>query len=112
MHLIYKEVNPMNVNIHSQRVNYELPKFVERNKPNQVQLKQSPVSAQVNPVDTYTPSEKVKTIVYEKPTGQPDTKTIERLKAESELQYQQLKDLVKQLLEQQGHISADVRLKA
>lgn len=97
----------MNISTNSPRVSYEPPKAVERIHANQEQAKESPVSSQANPIDTYTPSEKTKAIVYEKPTAKPDTETIERLKAESEQHYQQLKNLVKQLLEQQGYTLSD-----
>lgn len=100
----------MDMNINPHRGNYDRAKITERNKPNQEspQPKETPASSQANRVDTYTPSEKTKPIVYEKPTIKPDTKTIERLKAESEQHYQQLKELVKRLLEEQGYTMAEV----
>ncbi len=53
-------------------------------------------------VDQYIPSENVKSVVYEKPTTKVDTATIERLKAESEKMYENLQNLVRELLERQG----------
>ncbi|MHA6250410.1 hypothetical protein [Oceanobacillus sp. CAU 1775] len=102
----------MDNKINSQSTNYRPPNLTERLEPNKQsksQSKETHANSQANRVDTYTPSEKVESIVYEKPSIKPDTKTIERLKAESEQHYQQLKDLVKQLLEKQGYTLAEVR---
>lgn len=85
----------MNININPQRVNYDIPKVVERIKPIQGQTKQSTENTQANQVESYTPSE--------------HAKTIERLKAESERHYEQLIALVKQLLERQGYTLADAQ---
>lgn len=53
-------------------------------------------------IDEYIPSEKEQSVVYEKPSYKADANTIERLKAESEQAHEQLKNLVRQLLEKQG----------
>lgn len=52
--------------------------------------------------DTYTPSKEEKSVTYEKPAYKIDTETIERLKAESDKNYESLRQLIKQLLEKQG----------
>lgn len=85
----------MNININPQRVSYDIPKVVERIKPNQGQTKQSTENIQAIQVESYTPSE--------------HAQTIERLKAESEKHYEQLIALVKQLLERQGYTLADAQ---
>ncbi|AXH99772.1 hypothetical protein DV702_08525 [Sporosarcina sp. PTS2304] len=59
-------------------------------------------SAAKQPVDRYTPSENVPKVGYDKPTTKVDTASIERLKAESEKAHENLRNLVRQLLERQG----------
>ncbi|ARK24073.1 hypothetical protein SporoP37_04840 [Sporosarcina sp. P37] len=59
-------------------------------------------SAPDKPVDQYIPSETVKSVTYEKPSAKADTATIERLKAESEQAYENLRNIVRELLERQG----------
>ncbi|MDV6379470.1 hypothetical protein ORD22_14740 [Sporosarcina sp. GW1-11] len=54
------------------------------------------------PVDQYIPSEPMKSVTYEKPTTKVDTASIERLKAESEKAHENLRNLVRELLERQG----------
>lgn len=99
----------MIINQHSPKLSFERPKAVERIQPNQKQTKQSPGGADAKHVNKYTPSEQGKAIVYKKPTAQPDMKTIERLKAESERHHQQLIQLVKQLLARQGVTLAEAQ---
>lgn len=53
-------------------------------------------------VDKYIPSEKEQSVTYEKPAYKADTQTIDRLKAESEKAYEQLANLVRELLQRQG----------
>ncbi|WP_438317440.1 hypothetical protein [Sporosarcina sp. FA9] len=53
-------------------------------------------------VDKYIPSEKEQSVTYEKPAFKADSKTIERLKAESEKAFEQLANLVRDLLQRQG----------
>lgn len=59
-------------------------------------------------VDEYIPSEKQESVVYKKPTNKVDAKTIEQLKAESELHHRQLIDMVRRLVEKQGFSLYDV----
>ncbi|WP_153721123.1 hypothetical protein [Sporosarcina cascadiensis] len=59
-------------------------------------------SAANKPIDQYIPTEKVQNAGYEKPVFKADTTTIERLKAESEKAFEQLRNLVRDLLERQG----------
>jgi len=54
------------------------------------------------PTDKYTPSQKETSVTYEKPSFKPDINTIEQLRAESEKANEQLRNLVKLLLERQG----------
>lgn len=53
-------------------------------------------------VDKYIPSEQEPSVVYKKPSYKADVQSIDRLKAESDKAYEQLRNLVKQLLEEQG----------
>lgn len=53
-------------------------------------------------VDQYIPSEKVEKAGYEKPAFKADMTTIDRLKAESEKAHEQLRNVVRELLERQG----------
>lgn len=66
------------------------------------------VSTKAPEKDAYIPSQEEKTVTYKKPTGKVDTKTIEALKAESNRAYEQLRELVKQMLEEQGLTFRDV----
>lgn len=61
------------------------------------------------PTDKYTPSEQEKSITYKKPEHKVDQSTIDKLKAESEQHYSQLRELVRQLLERQGMTFKDVK---
>ncbi|WP_303969120.1 hypothetical protein [Sporosarcina ureae] len=61
------------------------------------------------PVDQYIPSTNFKNAGYEKPMTKIDGPTIERLKAESEKAYENLQNLVRELLERQGITVEDVR---
>ena len=61
------------------------------------------------PVDQYIPSTNFKKAGYEKPMTKVDGPTIERLKAESEKAYENLQNLVRQLLERQGISVEDAR---
>lgn len=61
-----------------------------------------------HPKDEYIPSNKQENVTYEKPVYKADMTTIERLKAESSQAYEQLRNLVRELLERQGMTMADV----
>lgn len=65
-------------------------------------------SVQKQQVDQYIPSDKQESITYEKPTQKVDTVTIEQLKAESDKAHEQLRNLVRELLERQGMTMEDV----
>lgn len=52
--------------------------------------------------DSFVPSQRLKNLTYQKPANKTDVATIKRLKEESDRTYAQLKELVRQLLEQQG----------
>lgn len=82
----------------------QMPKTetVKQNEPKQNE------TATNKPVDQYIPSEKEQSITYKKPTYKADMSTIERLKAESEKAHEQLRNLVRQLLERQGLEMKDV----
>lgn len=58
--------------------------------------------------DEYIPSKPNHSGVYIKPSYQPNTNMIAKLKAESEQAHEQLRNLVKQLLERQGMSFKDV----
>lgn len=58
--------------------------------------------------DKYIPSEKEPSVVYKKPSYKADVQTIERLKAESDKAHEQLRNLVRQLLQRQGLSFEDV----
>lgn len=60
------------------------------------------------PVDEYIPSDKEQSVAYTKPTYKADMNTIERLKAESNIAYENLRNLVRQMLEEQGLSFKDV----
>ncbi len=59
-------------------------------------------------VDQYIPSDKQESVTYKKPTTKVDMATIEQLKMESEKAHEQLRNLVRQLLERQGLTMEDV----
>lgn len=61
------------------------------------------------PVDKYIPSEEERNVTYERPSYKADTAAIARLKAESERVHEQLRNLVRQLLEKQGITLEDVK---
>ncbi len=61
------------------------------------------------PTDKYTPSKEEKSITYKKPEHKVDQGMIDKLKAESEQHYRQLKELVRQLLERQGMTFSDLK---
>ena len=61
-----------------------------------------------NQVDKYIPSKQEANIVYQKPSHKIDANTIEQLKAESEKNFEQLRNLVEQLLQRQGLSFKDV----
>lgn len=86
---------------------YVLPQTVKPNPVKQEDVKKNEPTVN-NPVDKYIPSEKEESITYKKPTYQADMPTIERLKAESEKAHEQLRNLVRQLLERQGIEMEDV----
>lgn len=58
--------------------------------------------------DEYSPSKNQVKTIYEKPTYKPDTATIQKLKEESERTHNQLREMVKQLLERQGMTFKDL----
>ena len=76
--------------------NYSLPKMPQKDA-----SKQDVRSAE-KPVDKYIPSEKELSVTYKKPSYKADVQTIDQLKAESDKVYEQFRNLVKQLLEEQG----------
>lgn len=88
-------------NISSQQPNVELQKQLQQNAPKTSEEKgDNPRNFQR--VDEYIPSEKQEKAGYEKPTNKVDAKTIEQLKADSEVHHRQLIDMVKRLIEKQG----------
>lgn len=58
--------------------------------------------------DEFVKSEKTNKVTYDKPKASVDSKTIQRLKAESERNYSNLREMVKQLLEKQGMTFKDI----
>lgn len=86
---------------------YRAPQPVEPNtiKKDDAKNKQA---VQKQPVDEYIPSDKKQSVTYEKPAHKADTVTIEQLKADSDKAHEQLRNLVRQLLERQGLTMEDV----
>lgn len=81
--------------------NFQAPKLPEKNlekKEDAAKNEQAPKKQ----TDEYIPSKPNNSGVYKKPTFQADTNMIAKLKAESEQAHEQLRNLVKQLLESQG----------
>lgn len=86
---------------------YKMPQSIEVNKMKEENT--SNKEPKVNqPKDEYIPSSKQENITYEKPSYKADMTTIERLKAESDQAHEQLRNLVRELLERQGMTMKDV----
>lgn len=86
---------------------FTVPKKIESDTVKQNSVKKNEVTTNKQ-VDQYIPSEKKENITYKKPTPKVDTTTINQLKEESEKAYEQLLNIVRQLLERQGISMEDV----
>lgn len=93
--------------INPNKINLNVPKTlgVETSRKSRTEDNQP---SKGNRMDTYTPTKQENNPVYEKPSKKVDTKTIEQLKAESEKHYEQLRQLVDQLLKKQGMSFSDI----
>ncbi|MBD7985731.1 hypothetical protein H9649_14160 [Sporosarcina sp. Sa2YVA2] len=94
------KINPNHVTSHQKPVQPKAKQDDAKKNESVVQQNQQ--------VDKYIPSEKEQSVTYEKPAFKPDVTTIERLKAESDQAFEQLRNLVRQLLKEQGMTFKDV----
>lgn len=79
------------------------PNFSQiKNQQAEITKKDSKEHVKSNRVDEYIPSKQEASIVYQKPSHKIDANTIEQLKAESEKNFEQLRNLIEQLLQRQG----------
>lgn len=92
--------------ITSQAASFQPPQIKPKKNDNE---NASSNSQNKQPVDQYIPSKEEKVITYKKPTTKVDTATIDRLKMESERAHEQLRNLVRQMLERQGVTLKDVK---
>lgn len=96
------------MNINSLQPNTQAVNSPLKNNPKAGSNEKTEEKTADKPVDRYTPSEKETPVTYKKPSNKPDMKTIEALKAESEKAHENLRDLVRRLLERQGVTMDDV----
>lgn len=105
--VIAKRRGVMKMKITPNAANFQAPKL-----PKEEQSKKDETAkneqASKQPKDEYIPSKPNNSGVYKKPTQQVDTNLIAKLKAESEKAHEQLRNLVKQMLERQGMSFNDV----
>lgn len=87
--------------------NFQAPKLPQKEQAKKDESAKNE-QATKQPKDEYIPSKPNNSGVYKKPTQQVDTNLIAKLKAESEQAHEQLRNLVKQLLERQGMSFNDV----